>query len=98
MTQNNIDERKDGKSTLRQMYTLLCDNMKQGEEPERLHPDFDKVQETIDSFYKLGNNGTSCDIYDIINCYAESYYIEGLKQGAALTHQLFDSKNNPFNC
>lgn len=93
---DNINKPENTANILRQMFEFMWENRKLGEEPERFHPDYKKADEAIDSFCKLGGNNAYGAICDIIKCYAESYYIEGLKQGAAVTRQLFDSTSNPF--
>ncbi len=81
---------------LRTMFSLVWDNRQVHGDPEENHPDWEQVK---NSFTRLCTDENYFILWDVLKCFAETYYVIGLKQGLSSHKSILPCVNilaNPF--
>lgn len=72
----------------RSLFTIVWNKRETRGEPEIYHPDWDEVREAIERITDGTSKDNAADLWSIIRCYAETYYLTGLREGANMIHTL----------
>lgn len=76
-------------SLLRKMFNVIWEERELNGEPERKHPDWDKAEAAYNRIFDGTSKDCYSDLWEVINCYAETYFIVGFKQGLETVTTLF---------
>ncbi len=82
----------------RSLFEIVWNN-RTNEEPEAFHPDYIEMKKAMERVINSTDEETSADLWNIIRCFAETYYLMGLREGANMIHSLFPiatAYNNSF--
>ena len=89
---------------LQTMFSLVWQQRENNSDPEEKHPDWETVGEAYkrlcvnpDGSDNLQNYD---DLWDVLRCFCETYYLIGLRQGLSSTKRILpciDILNNPFS-
>lgn len=89
---NNDDE-----ILLRTMFSLVWQQRDLHGDPEEKHPDWESVKTAYDRL--CSNDANYMDLWAVLGCFCETYYLIGLKQGLDSNRKIlpcFDVLSNPF--
>ena len=66
---------------------------RENEEPEEFHPDYDEIRAAMERVINSTSNDISADLWNIVQCFAETYYLIGLREGANMINTLLPVTN-----
>ncbi len=81
------------------LFELMWGERETGDVPEKEHPNWKNVEKAYDDICEGKSDDAYRDLWDIVECFAETYYIMGLKQGLSTLPLLLPTTNklrNPF--
>ena len=88
-------------STLRTMFSLVWEDRENAANgPEETHPEWEKVEAAYTRICEGSSTDFHRDLWDVIECFSETYYTIGLRQGLESLPALLPVSNivrNPFS-
>lgn len=93
----NLLLNNDDNVLLRYMFSIVWWQRSEYGDPEESHPDWERVKPLYDSLCSDENYDS---LWSLIECFCETYYIIGLKQGLKTSHNLLPCVNvveSPFD-
>lgn len=82
----------------RSLFEIVWNNRK-NEKPETFHPDYIEMKKAMERVVNSKTEETPADLWHIIHCFSETYYLMGLREGANMIHNLLPittAYNNGF--
>lgn len=76
----------------RALFEIVWNNRK-NEEPETFHPDYIETKRAMERVLNSEAEESQADLWRIIRCFSETYYLMGLREGANMIHTLLPTMN-----
>ena len=77
-------------SLFRSLFKIVWDG-REAEQPETYHPDYEKAKAAVERLTNGTSENTESDLWSVIECFAETYYLTGLRAGASMIHTLLST-------
>ena len=74
-------------SLFRSLFKVVWSG-REAEQPETYHPDYEKVKAAVERLTNGTSENAESDLWSVIECFAETYYLTGLRAGASMIHTL----------
>ncbi len=81
------------------LFKIMWGERETGDMPEKDHPNWEQVEKAYNDICEEKSKDVYFDLWNVVECYAETYYIMGLKQGLSTLPLLLpttDRVKNPF--